>query len=557
VRVAGPHPIHGERPYTQQSRGCGQPGDFMALPFSFLLKNGTRGHDDPRVTDGARSLKDTNAAKIFVREWAKLRYGVFDEFGFGHDLFYPNHYLHKGRVHPTGSTNVPMKGLWVSRSNLECDPVEEDCLFRPTGDNSKVVCSLGLLHDLTNVTRYCTNQELSQRPMSPSKHNVLCEGRSVVDVISSHQDFKRINPKRKANKIVPEIHLFREPTPQYVLVMETSASMDQDEEWKWISKAAQKFIRYDLPVNSNLAIVTFNNDSKVEHPMTEVSGNDARARLADTIPDKYRLSQSARSCVLCALQNVVHKVLAPENLAGTHIILLTRAGTNAKESDAKESDSKGPKTDEEKIIRNYVLDYNLKISAIVLPASQMEKDETHNQDFLSFYDDVAQSMGGRLYAVGGSGSNVMDFYTGINSAFADVLRSDARYPTEMAVEVHRQRQDVSLQDVSRQDVLRHDMSRQDVSRQEVLRDSSELVTRGSFLIDSTLGRDTLFGIYVEDQEEHRIKSITFADSKGVEYGPYTRMSSTFDLVNFKTINFPREQAPPFHAVRTYFSVMWF
>ena len=46
--------------------------------------------------------------------------------------------------------------------------------------------------------------------------------------------------------------------------------MDTHGQWKWINKAAQKFIRYDLPVNSNLAIVTFSNESKVEHNMVQV-----------------------------------------------------------------------------------------------------------------------------------------------------------------------------------------------------------------------------------------------------------------------------------------------
>ena len=46
-------------------------------------------------------------------------------------------------------------------------------------------------------------------------------------------------------------------------------------------------IRYDLPLNSKMAIVTFSNDSVVRHPMVRVDGDDVRGRLADTIPDKY------------------------------------------------------------------------------------------------------------------------------------------------------------------------------------------------------------------------------------------------------------------------------
>ena len=85
----------------------------------------------------------------------------------------------------------------------------------------------------------------------------------------------------------PEVKVVREPEPQYVLVIETSFSLDDYGQWKWINKATQNFIRYDLPLNSKMAIVTFSNDSVVRHPMVRVDGDDVRGRLADTIPDKY------------------------------------------------------------------------------------------------------------------------------------------------------------------------------------------------------------------------------------------------------------------------------
>ena len=42
--------------------------------------------------------------------------------------------------------------------------------------------------------------------------------------------------------------------------------------------------------------------------------------------------------------------------------------------------------------------------------------------------------------------------------------------------------------------------------------------------------------------------LNFRDSHGKNYGPFLRMSSDYDLINFKTINFPAGQAPPFSAV---------
>ena len=200
------------------------------------------------------------------------------------------------------------------------------------------------------------------------------------------------------------------------------------------------------------------------------------------------------------VQKVLHEVVR-DNHAGTHIILITQGSADTLS------------LTDEAVIEGYVLDHNIKMSTILLP-------ETGTNSYLPFYDSVSTLMNGKTYIVKNN-KHIIDFYVRLNEAFADILRSDARYPTEIPELVYKQ---------------------------EFVGDKRTSSTVGNFLIDSTLGRDTQFGIYVEDEEEHLIKAITFKDSKGKRYGPFTRMSSSFDLVNFKTINFPAGQAPPFNAV---------
>ena len=75
---------------------------------------------------------------------------------------------------------------------------------------------------------------------------------------------------------------------------------------------------------------------------------------------------------------------------------------------------------------------------------------------------------------------------------------------------------------------------------------------GNFSIDSTLGRDTQFGILVDDAEVHYIKSVSFTDDKGFNYGPFTSFSSEFNVINLKTINFLQDaSSPPFDDVSIY------
>ena len=73
-------------------------------------------------------------------------------------------------------------------------------------------------------------------------------------------------------------------------------------------------------------------------------------------------------------------------------------------------------------------------------------------------------------------------------------------------------------------------------------------------VDPTLGNDTRFGIYVDDEEDHLVRSVTFTDKAGNLYGPYTSMSSLYDIINLKTVNFPVEDAPPFDHVSSAFGL---
>ena len=484
IKIEAGHPVHEDGPFTQQSQGCGVQGDFIQLSDHFMM--------DLNATKSVWG----SPAKLFVKEWAKFRYGVFDEYGFSGDHLYPNHFFHHGKILPTGETNAPLNGLWLnSNGQTGCYPgSDRDCYFHFQGRNNGLVCSLGYLHFLPNVTRFCSKGQYE--PMAPTKQNIVCSGKSSYQVIKEHPDFSRVHTTvadLSPAELHPTFEVIREPLQQYVLVMETSASMDnEDQQWEWISKAAQKFIRYDLPVNSNLAIITFSNTSKVEHAMTQVHSDKVRAQLADTIPDKYHLSSSNERCVLCALQKAVHDVVR-DNQAGTHIILMTQGSPDTLS------------LTDEKVVQGYATDLNVKLSTILLPASER---------LLPFYDEA-----GYAYVVDNA-NTIVDRYTKINEAFSSILASDPRYPSELPLQVHKNVIDIT----------------------------ATPVTTGTFLVDSTLGRDTVFGIYVEDEDDHLIESVTFTDSKGKVFGPFSRMSSTFDSVNYKTINFPPGKAPPFNSV---------
>ena len=48
IFVSPDHPLHSGSPWTQQSQGCGRPGDFVYLPRSFVA-----GMNNPQGKSGA------------------------------------------------------------------------------------------------------------------------------------------------------------------------------------------------------------------------------------------------------------------------------------------------------------------------------------------------------------------------------------------------------------------------------------------------------------------------------------------------------------------------
>ena len=130
--------------------------------------------------------------------------------------------------------------------------------------------------------------------------------------------------------------------------------------------------------------------------------------------------------------------------------------------------------------------------------------------FLTFYDELAHLSGGRAHVV--KDESVMQKYLKIIRALHDINDD-----SNSAVIIHQEITNVT---------------------------DSTLESSGTFLIDSSLGRNTQFEIIVEDEEDHLIQSIHLTDEKGEQFGPFTHLASTFDNINLKTINFGLPAAQP-------------
>ena len=76
------------------------------------------------------------------------------------DPLYPNFFKINDEIVPTGSSNVPIDGTWVKRSNLseDCDPElqgledGEECFFKPVLDQVRVWFTYMLRTLKTSIT---------------------------------------------------------------------------------------------------------------------------------------------------------------------------------------------------------------------------------------------------------------------------------------------------------------------------------------------------------------------------------------------------------------------
>lgn len=139
---------------------------------------------------------------------------------------------------------------------------------------------------------------------------------------------------------------------------------------------------------------------------------------------------------------------------------------------------------------------------------------------LSYYHSIATTSGGRSLALD-MGDAKMETLSGMMDSLVEIVSVDT--PSALPVTIHHQA------------VTRHQAH----------------TSQGQFLLDTMVGSDTVFGIFVEDDENHQIKSVTFTAEDGSVFGPYTKMSSVLDGINLKTINFPLGEKSPLDEVILY------
>ncbi|ROT80735.1 hypothetical protein C7M84_000515 [Penaeus vannamei] len=195
LRIDNPNPVYENQPYTRQPGECGDPGEFIHMTPAYLKEQVYSYYYGP-------------PAKVLVMEWARLRWGVYDEIGYSGDPKYPIFFslpreVADGRTDVQNQvvyqvnvcTDTYLNGkerMWFDES-MRCTYTHEglpdgDCVFFPDA-NQTATSSLMSFPSL--AIRWSNSATTTRTTASPRpSRNDRCDGQSVWEVMLQHSDFK-------------------------------------------------------------------------------------------------------------------------------------------------------------------------------------------------------------------------------------------------------------------------------------------------------------------------------------------------------------------------------
>lgn len=113
--------------------------------------------------------------------------------------------------------------------------------------------------EAASVSMFC--DEGNHDRFAPTKHNLMCQRRSVLDVVLNHADFLNahsVQNNLNSNQITdttPKLLFKRQNLTRYVFVIENTKDMMLRESWNYLRLAMRQWAQYVLPSNSEVGIV--------------------------------------------------------------------------------------------------------------------------------------------------------------------------------------------------------------------------------------------------------------------------------------------------------------
>ncbi|KAM6217084.1 calcium-activated chloride channel regulator 1-like [Rhynchocyon petersi] len=269
VLIAAPAQKNRDDPYTLQYGQCGQKGQYIHFTPSFLLS-------DNLLAYGPRG-------RVFVHEWAHLRWGVFDEYNDDQ----PFYMSRKKTIEVTGIQTA-----------------KESIMF---------------MQNFDSVVDFCTSKTHNRD--APNLQNKMCKQRSTWDVIKESDDFQNVSSIKATHPPKSPTFILLRSNPRVVcLVLDKSESMQIEDRFIRMKQAVEIFLIQILEKGSFAGLVTFSDVAEIHAYLTKISDNSAYQKITENLPKK-----ATGGTAICDGLKEGFKAIQLSNRStfGTEIILLT------------------------------------------------------------------------------------------------------------------------------------------------------------------------------------------------------------------------------------------
>uniref|UniRef100_A0A674IQ24 Calcium-activated chloride channel regulator 1-like n=1 Tax=Terrapene triunguis TaxID=2587831 RepID=A0A674IQ24_9SAUR len=276
-------------------------------------------------------------SKVFVHEWAHLRWGVFDEYN-NDAPFYVSVNSGKASVEATRyqcfyilSSVDDILNIQSCTGNScttrECKSDEQTklyeagCKFVPE-KTQNAPASIMYMQSLPSVVEFCDQSTHNEK--ATNLQNKMCSYHSTWEVIMNSMDFSNTSPINSASPPFETAFSLLQTKDRVVcLVLDVSGSMDGNNRIKRLKQAAEIFLLQIIETGSWVGIVTFHSTAQIETYLQQIINENVRRDLT-----KYLPISAGGGTNICA---GVHKGFEVKenigenysNLYGSEIVLLT------------------------------------------------------------------------------------------------------------------------------------------------------------------------------------------------------------------------------------------
>uniref|UniRef100_A0A452T457 Calcium-activated chloride channel regulator 1 n=1 Tax=Ursus maritimus TaxID=29073 RepID=A0A452T457_URSMA len=318
VLVAPPTLPGRDEPYTRQFTACEEKGEYIHFTPDFIL--------------GKKQKEYGPSDRLFVHEWAHLRWGVFDEYNEDEPFYGAKSKRIEAtrcsigitginRVYKCQGNSCTTRGCRIdSKTKL----YEKDCQFFPDKDQTEKA-SIMFMQGINSVVEFC-NKENHNRE-APSLQNKMCNSRSTWEVISNSEDFK--NTTSLVSPPSPPVFSLLKIRERIVcLVLDKSGSMSGFNRLNRMNQAAKHFLLQTIENGSWVGMVHFDSTANIKSNLIQIISSKERNNLLESLPTAANGGTSICAGIRAAFQVRIILEVYPQ-IDGSEIVLLTDGEDNS------------------------------------------------------------------------------------------------------------------------------------------------------------------------------------------------------------------------------------